>query len=199
MSFKLKNAGFKLKNAGVTYQRLMDKIFKDYIGRNIEVYVDDMVVKSEAFDQHLVDMNEVFDQLRCYNMCLNLAKCVFGVEGDKFLGFILTHRGIEVNPDKCTTILSMQSHANLKDVQSLVGRLKSLSRFLPRLVKKVGLIVKTLKKTDKFKWDNGCEEAFNAVKTTVSSTPILEKPRLGSKLLLYISRLENAISSTLVQ
>jgi len=97
-----------LKNAGATYQRLMDKIFENQIGRNMEVYVDDMVVKSETFDQHLQDLIEIFGQLRLYNIRLNPAKCVFGVEGGKFLGFMLRH--------KCATTSSMRISTNLKEV-----------------------------------------------------------------------------------
>lgn len=81
---------FELKNARATYQRLMDKIFKGLIGRAVEVYVDDIVVKSNYFEQHLKDLDEVFKALRGVNMKLNPEKCTFGVEGGKFLGFMLT-------------------------------------------------------------------------------------------------------------
>jgi len=108
---------FGLKNTRVTYQRLMDKIFKGLIGRSVEVYVDDIVVKSDSFEQHLKDLDEVFKALRGVNMKLNPEKCTFGVEGGKFLGFMLTHRGIEANPDKCQAILAMRSPKNIKEVQ----------------------------------------------------------------------------------
>jgi len=78
----------------------MDTIFKGMIGKSVEVYVDDIVVKFDSCDQHIKDLQEVFDALRRTNMCLNPEKCAFGVEGGKFLGFMLTHRGIEANPDK---------------------------------------------------------------------------------------------------
>jgi len=110
---------FGLKNAGATYQRFMDKIFKGLIGRAVEVYVDDIVVKSDSFEQHLKDLNEVFKALRGVNMKLNPEKCTFGVEGGKFLGFMLTHRGIEANPDKCQAILNMRSPNSVKEVQQL--------------------------------------------------------------------------------
>ena len=108
---------FDLKNAGATYQRLMDKIFKGLIGRAVEVYLDDIVVKSDSFDQHLKDLDEVFRALRGVNMKPNPEKCTFGVEGGKFLGFMFTHGGIEANPDKCQTILNMRSPNNVKEVQ----------------------------------------------------------------------------------
>ena len=91
---------FGLKNAGATYQRLMNKMFTHQIGRNVQVYVDDMLVKSLHEDDHLGDLRETFDTLRVYNMQLNPGKCVFGVTAMKFLGFIVSQRGIEVNPEK---------------------------------------------------------------------------------------------------
>nr|KYP33430.1 Retrovirus-related Pol polyprotein from transposon opus [Cajanus cajan] len=110
---------FGLKNAGATYQRLMNKVFQHQIGRNMEVYVDDMVVKSRDLDRHVVDLSEVFQQLRKYDMRLNPEKCVFGVSGGKFLGFMLSARGIEANPDKCMAIINMVSPQSLKQVQQL--------------------------------------------------------------------------------
>ena len=177
----------------------MDQVFKDQVDRNVEVYVDNMVVKSATFDQHLTDLDEVFGRLQKFNMRLNPAKCVLGVEGGKFLGFMLTHRGIEANPDKCSAILDTQSPTTLKEVQSLVGKLTSLSRFLPRLAEKIRPIVKTLKKADRFQWSEECERTFTEIKAAVSSTPMLQKPTLGGGLLLYISPSEDVISAALVQ
>jgi len=193
---------FGLKNAGATYQRLMHKIFENQIGRNVEVYVnqigrnvevyvDDMVVKSETFDQHLQYLTEIFGQLRLYKIRLNRAKCVFGVEGEKFLWFMLTHRGIEANPDKCVAISSMRSPTNLKEVQRLLGRLTSLSRFLPRMTKKIRPILEVLRKVNRFKWDNRCKEAFNEIKTVVSSTPIFEKHKTRCSINLFTSLVEH--------
>ena len=99
----------------------MEKILKGLIGWAVEVYVDDIVVKSDSFDQHLKDLDEVFRALRGVNMKLNPEKCAFGVEGGKFLGFMLTHRGIEANLDKCQVILNMRSPNSVKEVQQLLG------------------------------------------------------------------------------
>nr|KYP51949.1 Transposon Ty3-I Gag-Pol polyprotein [Cajanus cajan] len=98
---------FGLKNAGATYQRLMDKVFHQQIRRNIEVYVDDMVVKTTSAEAHAADLAEVFSQIRKHNMRLNLEKCVFGIQGGKFLGFMITNRGIEANQEKCKAIIQM--------------------------------------------------------------------------------------------
>ena len=81
---------FGLKNAGTTYQRLINKMFAHQIGRNVQVYVDDMLVKCRKEDDHLDDLKETFDTLRSYNMKLNPSKCAFGVMAGKFLGFIVS-------------------------------------------------------------------------------------------------------------
>lgn len=123
---------FGLKNVGATYQRLMDRVFAEQIGRCMDVYVDDMVVRSPTEDDHLRDLEEVFNQIQRYGMRLNPAKCTFGVAGGKYLGFMLTSRDIEANPDKCEVVLHMSNPSTLKDVQRLVGCLTTLSRFICR-------------------------------------------------------------------
>ena len=91
---------FELKNAGATYQRLMNKMFTHQLGRNVQVYVDDMLVKSVCENDHLSDLQETFNTFRSYNMKQNPSKCVFGVTAGKFLGFMVSQRGIEVNSEK---------------------------------------------------------------------------------------------------
>ena len=98
---------FGLKNAGATYQRMMSQVFKEQIGRILEVYIDDMIVKTPEDKDPVADLRETFQQLRRYDLRLNPNKCTFGVEAGKFLGFMLTSRGIEVNPDKCSVVLNM--------------------------------------------------------------------------------------------
>ena len=90
---------FGLKNAGSTYQRMMTRMFKPQSGKSIEIYVDDMVVKSKAVSEHLGDLGSTFNVLRKHKLRLNASKCSFGVGLGKFLGYMVTHRGIEVNPD----------------------------------------------------------------------------------------------------
>ena len=89
---------FSLKNAGSTYQRLVNMMFGDQIGRTMEIYIDDMLVKSLEAEDHISHLQQAFCTLRKYNMKLNPAKCSFGVSSGKFFGYIITHRGIEANP-----------------------------------------------------------------------------------------------------
>jgi hypothetical protein len=107
---------FGLKNAGATYQRLVNKMFHDQIGRNVEVYVDDMLVKSKENEDHLTDLKETFQALRTYNMKLKPEKYAFGVSSGKFLGFMVSQRGIEANPDKIKAILEMSPPTTVKEV-----------------------------------------------------------------------------------
>ena len=98
---------FRLKNTRATYQRLMNKMFAHQIRRNIQVYLDNMLVKSIREDDHLDDLKETFDTIRSYNMKLNPSKCSFGVTAGKFLGFMVSQRGIEVNLDKIQAIMEL--------------------------------------------------------------------------------------------
>ncbi|XP_072084361.1 uncharacterized protein [Arachis hypogaea] len=189
---------FGLKNARTTYQRLMDKVFTKQIGRNIEVYVDDMVAKTKVGNNHLDELTEIFAQISHYNMHLNSEKCAFCVQGGKFLGFLLTNRGIEANPDKCRAVLEMTSPKTIKEVQRLTGRLAALSRFVPCLASKSNPFFQTIKKKNKFQWTDDCERAFNTLKTTLSQPPILQKPLQGEDLFLYLSVTNWAIRSALV-
>ena len=99
---------FGLKNAGATYQRLVIHMFHPQIGRNVEVSVDDMLVKSLDEGKHLDNLQETFNTLRRYNMKLNPSKCAFGVASGKFIGFMVSHKGIEANPEKIKAILNMK-------------------------------------------------------------------------------------------
>ncbi|XP_073049537.1 uncharacterized protein [Primulina eburnea] len=123
---------FGLKNAGATYQRLMDRIFTKQAGRNIEVYADDILIKSRAHTEFIPDLEETFATLREYGVKLNPSKCTFGVKSGKFLGFMVTERGIEVNPEKVRSITEMASPKSVREVQRLTGRIAALSRFISR-------------------------------------------------------------------
>ena len=107
---------FELNNVGATYQRLMNKMFAHQLERNVQIYVDDMLVKSVRENDHLNDLQETFNTLRSYNMKLNLSKCVFGVTTGKFLGFMVSQRGIEVNSEKVRAILELKPPRTVKAV-----------------------------------------------------------------------------------
>ena len=95
---------YGLKNADATYHRMVTKMFKDQIGKTMEIYINDMVVKSKLSKNHLEDLTKTFRILRLHKLCLNASKCIFGIGSGKFLGFTVFHRGIEVNPDQIKAI-----------------------------------------------------------------------------------------------
>jgi hypothetical protein len=99
-TFCYKVMPFGLKNAGATYQRAMTALFHDMMHKEIEVYVDDMIAKSQNKEDHLDHLIKLFERLRKYQLKLNPAKCTFGIRSGKLLGFIVSQRGIEVDPDK---------------------------------------------------------------------------------------------------
>ena len=149
---------FGLKNAEATYQRLVNKMFSQQIGKNMEVYVDDMLVESKEELAHLDDLKETFATLKKHQMRLNLSKCVFGVALGKFLGFVVSQRGIEANLEKVRAIIDMASPKTIKDVQKLTGRIAALNRFVSRTTDKCLPFFKTLKQA--FDWTDECEAAF---------------------------------------
>ncbi|KAL0444235.1 UNVERIFIED_CONTAM: hypothetical protein Slati_2146200 [Sesamum latifolium] len=155
---------FELKNVGATYQRLVDKIFRSQIWRNVEVYMDDMLVKSKKAEDHIADLEETFTVLKKYRLKLNPAKCAFEVQGGRFLGFMVTQRGIEANPLKIKSILDMKAPACVNEVQRLTGRITALSRFISKSAKKSLPFFKTLRKTKTFEWDASCQCAFEELK-----------------------------------
>ena len=163
----------------------------------MEVYIDDMLVKSTTAGLHIAHMSEEFQILRNYNMKLNPAKCAFGVSAGKFLGFIVNHRGIEENPDKIKVVLDMPSPIGIKEVQRLTGRIAALSRFVSRASDKCQPLFQVLKKA--FQWDTKCEEAFSALKTYLSSPPILVSPFEGELLTIYLAVSDFSTSVVLIR
>ncbi|GKB55485.1 reverse transcriptase domain-containing protein [Tanacetum coccineum] len=137
------------KNARATYQRLVDKAFQIQIGRNFEVYVDDLVIKSCTEQEIIRDTEETFKTLREINMKLNPKKCTFGMEEGMFLGYKVNTKGINVCPDKVEAVLGLPSPKCLKDVQRLNEKLASLNRFLAKSTEKSLPYFKTLKKCTK--------------------------------------------------
>ena len=123
---------FGLKNVGATYQRMMNKIFEPQLGRKIEVYIDDMVVKSKLESEHINDLGNIFEILRRHKLRFNASKCPFGAGSWKFLGYMVTHCRIEVNPNKIKAINNLQPPQNPKEIQKLTGMTSALNRFISR-------------------------------------------------------------------
>ena len=127
---------FGLKNARSTYRRMMTKMFKSQMDKNIEVYIDNMVIKSKIVFEHIGDLINIFEILRGHKLHLNASKCSFGIDSSKFLGYMVTHRGIEVNSDQIKAINNLQPPRNPKEVQKLTEITATLNQFISRSVNK---------------------------------------------------------------
>ncbi|GJZ14792.1 reverse transcriptase domain-containing protein [Tanacetum coccineum] len=192
---------FGLKNVGVTYQRLVDRAFQKQIGRNLEVYVDDLVIKSHTEEEIIRDIAETFKTLQQINMKLNLKKCTFGMQEGMFLGYKVNADGLKVSPDKADAVLSLPSPGCLKDVQKLNWKLASLNRFLSKSAEKPLPFFKTLKKCTKkndFQWTQEAEVAFRQMKKLIADLPMLTAPKEREELIMYLTAAKEAISAVLM-
>ncbi|CAA0826502.1 Unknown protein, partial [Striga hermonthica] len=190
---------FGLKNAGATYQRLVNKMFARLIGHTMEVYVDDMLVKSEQASDHIAHLSEVFDILREYSMVLNPKKCTFGVGSGKFLGYMVSQRGIEANPAKIQAILDLAPPTSIKAVQALTGRLAALNRFISKSTDHCKPFFDAIKKKKPFEWTTECQNAFDNIKEVLSRLPTLQKPLPDEPLYLYLGVSDVAVSAVLIR
>jgi ribonuclease HI len=186
------------KNALPTFVRAMSKTFEDLIRDRVEVYIDDIVVKTKRGSTKVEDLTLVFDKLWATRTKLNPDKCVFGVSTGKLLGFLVLYRGIEANPEKIKAIEVMRPPSRIKDVQKLTGSLAALSRFISRLAERALPFFKLLWKFGPFSWTEEVEQAFQELKQHLVSLPILVAPEPGDPLYLYIAAAAEAMSMVLV-
>src|ERR1044071_8893744 len=168
------------------------------IGRNMEVYVDDIVIKSAKGSSLLADLAETFQSLRAYSIRLNPAKCVFGVPAGKLLGFMVSERGIEANPKKIAAIQNMKPPKQLRDVQKLTCCLAALSRYISRLGEKSLPLYQLMKKSPNFVWTDEAQVAFEELKKQWSARPVLAAPKEKEPLLLYIAATSRVVSIAIV-
>ncbi|CAL2247427.1 unnamed protein product [Prunus armeniaca] len=165
---------FGLKNVGATYQRLVNKIFAELIGTSMEVYVDDMLVKSWTAGDHFQNILLMFGKLKKYNMRLNPRKCSFGVSSGKFLGFMISQRGIEANLEKIRALIDMRVPRTKKEVQSLTGRVAALARFISKAIVRCAPFFNSLKGSKRqVDWTSECDRAFEDLKAYMSRAPLL--------------------------
>jgi hypothetical protein len=189
---------FGLKNADATYQRAIQACFKRQLNKNVEAYVDDVVVKTRNFEMLIADLEETFASLRECRWKLNPNKCVFGVPSGKLLGFINSHRGIEANPEKISAITNMRAPNCIKDVQKLTGCMATSNRFISKLGERGLPFFKLLKHQEKFVWTTEADQALAQLKDFLSKPPVLTAPRKKEQLLLYLAATTHMVSSAIV-
>ena len=195
--FCYKVMSFGLKNASAPYQRLMNKMFIHQIGTDVQVYVDDMLVKSIREDDCLDDLKEIFDTLHSYNVKLNPNKCAFRVMTRKFLGFMVFQRGIKVKTKKVKAIMKLTPPKNVKEVQSLNDKIAALNRFVSRATDKCLPFFRTLEKS--FEWTVECQQAFDNLKAYLSSLPLLSSSKPSEEFFLYLAVSPAAVNAALIR
>ena len=190
---------FGLKKAGATYQRLVNHMFSEQLGKTMEVDIDDMLVKSLQAKDHVSHLEECFSQLNSHNMKLNPAKCRFAVALGEFLGYLVTYRGIEANPKQINALIEMASPKNKGEVQRLTGRIAALNRFISRSTDKCLPFYDILRGNKKFEWSEECKNTFQQLKRYLATPPVLAKPVEGEPLFLYIAVSTTAVSGVLIR
>ena len=178
---------------------MMTRMFKSQLRKNIEVYIDDMVVKSKVVTEHLNDLGGVFEILRKHKLLLNASKCSFGVNSSKFLGYMIMHRGIEVNPDQIKAISDLRPPWNPKEIQKLTGMIAALNRFISRSVVRCESFFQLLHKWKGFEWTKKCNLAFEELKEYLSRPPIMSRLEKEEVLFAYIVVTCHAMSLVLIR
>ena len=198
-TFCYKVMPFGLKNVGTTYQRAMVTLFHDMMHKEIEVYVDDLIAKSQNDESHVENLRKLFKRLKKFQLKLNPAKCTFGATSGKLLGLIVSRKGIEVDPGKIKAIQNLPPPCTQKEVRGFFGRLNCISRFISQIMTKCDPIFKLLKKHDFGEWTGECQIVFDKVKDYLSTPPILVPPILGKPLILYLTIHEKSMGCVLGQ
>ena len=188
---------FGLKNVGTTYQRPVIKIFQPLLGNTIEAYIDDLLVKSKERFDHTKHLQEAFELFRRYDMKLNPLKCAFGVSSGKFLGFMVTQRGIESNHVQLKAVMDSQAPTFRKWVQQLTIRLAALRQFISHFINRLKPFFINLKGAKTAYWNKECDWALIVIKHYLTEPPILANPGVGDTFYLYLAVSEELVSTAL--
>ena len=177
----------------------MTYILDDLIHQSVECYVDDMVVKTKDRKDHQDDLRVVFERLRRHQLKMNPLKCAFAVQSGVFLGFVVRHRGIEIEPKKITAIRNMPPPQELKELKSLQGKLAYIRRFISNLSGRIQPFSKLMKKGAPFVWDKECQQGFDSIKRYLLNPPVLAAPVKGRPLILYIAAQQSSLGALFTQ
>jgi hypothetical protein len=192
---------FGLKNIGATYQRAMNLIFHELLCIIVEVYIDDIVIKSAGLDSHLTDLRLVFEKMRQYGLKMNPLKCVFGVSAGKFLGFIIHEHDIEINPKRVKSMKKVKAPTCKKELQSFLDKVNYLRRFISNLLGRVNAftLILRLKNDAEFIWGSEQQAAFEKIKEYLCTPPVLKTPQREIPFRLYVAAENDVIGAVLTQ
>jgi hypothetical protein len=187
-----------LKNVGPTFTKMTGEVFKPQIGKNIQAYVDDLIVKSGERSNHIKDLAKTVASMRKVGLKLNSENCVFGVTKRKILGCLISAKKIGANPDKIKAIREMEE-PKMKDIQKLNGRVTALNRFTSRSIERSLPFFKALKGKGKIEWGPEERKAFAKLKAYIEEMAILSPPLMSEPLFLYVATSKAAVCAALVR
>jgi hypothetical protein len=196
-TFSYQKLPFGLKKIGATFQHAMSYDFHD-IKHIVQQYLDDLPAHCMHHSDHSAHLRAIFLRCRFYHTCLNPHKCVFCVESNWLLGFIVSHQGIRVDPLNVEAILNLPPPSSLHQLQSLQGKANFLRRFIPNYTKLTLGFTRLLKKGSKFVWDTTANKAFDALNLTLTHTPLLFPPDYSRDYFLYLTASDSTIAMVLV-
>ncbi|GET63041.1 enzymatic polyprotein, putative [Rhizophagus irregularis DAOM 181602=DAOM 197198] len=190
---------FGLKNAPGTFQRLMDKILKEYIGEFVTVYLDDIMIYSEDFEEHIEHVDKVLSKLRENNMIVKLKKCQFGLRNINFLGHIVGRDGLRPDKEKVEKIENMRRPKTVTEVRSFLGLCSYYRRFIKGFSKIAKPLLNLTRKNEKFEWKEEQQEAFDVLRTKLTENPILVYPDFSREFILITDGSKIGLGAVLAQ
>jgi len=190
---------FELKNAPATFQRLMELVLGDLHGQCCLVYLDDIIIYSSSVAQHFLDLQMVFDKLQQAGLTINLKKSRFCLEEIHFLGHIVNTNGISANPEKVRSIRQYPVPKNLKEVQRFLGMSGWYHRFVPGFSKIAEPLNNLKRKGQPFIWSLECQNAFEELKSHLTSSPVLGHPKPDLPFTVYTDASETGLGAVLAQ
>jgi hypothetical protein len=197
-TFAYKKLPFSLKNSSATFQHAMSYAFHD-IKHIVQPYLDNFPAHSLRRVDHPNHLRAIFLRCRFYRICLNPHKCVFCVESVQLLGFIVSRHGIQVDPIKVEAILNLPPPSSLHQLQSLQGKANFLRHFIRNYTEITWGFTRLLKKGSEFVWDKTTNNAFEALKLSLTKAPLLFPPDYSRYYFLYLAASEYTISMVLMQ
>eukprot|EP00253_Pinus_taeda_P031606 PITA_31606 len=198
-TYAYKKMPFGLINAGATFQRAMDMEFKGLINKSVVVYLDDIIVFSNKRSNHLHNLKQIFECCRRYGISLNPKKSFFALNQGKLLGFIVSKDGIYIDSDRIKEISDIPFPHNKKSMQSFLGQINFVKRFVPDFSQIVLPLQTMIKKNSVFKWGPAEKEAFDSIKQSIINAPALSTPNFSTHFMLYTLASDSSYAAVLTQ
>jgi hypothetical protein len=190
---------FRLMNAGATFQRAMDFSFRDLIQKIIEIYQDDLTVVSKDRKDHLSHLRIVFERCRKYDILLNPKKSIFGIDKGKLLGHVASPGGVSIDPETVQSIKDVCPPVNKKALQSFLGKINFIRRFVPNFAERIKPLSALLKKDVAFWWGNETNRSFEDIKNAISQALVLISPDFSRDFIIFSFASQDTIAGVLMQ